>query len=142
MNRGYTLVELATVLLLLGLASSTLLPLARRSGDRAAVVSAREAVTGLVAEARVASRTHGEASVHLAAEPWRAWIEADGEVTRLVALAADLGVDVVLSRGRTRAELRFNALGLGEVASQTLVFRRRKAQAGLVLSSYGRVRRW
>jgi type II secretory pathway pseudopilin PulG len=142
MNRGHTLVELTAVLLLMALASSTLLPLARRTQDRSSVVAAREAVAGLVAEARVASVMFGGASVHFAAEPWRAWYEAGGEVRRRVPLGDELGVTLVLTRSRTAAEIRFDALGLGQIASESLRFVRRDADAGLVLSSYGRVRRW
>jgi type II secretory pathway pseudopilin PulG len=142
MNRGHTLVELTAVLLLMALASSTLLPLARRTQDRSSVIAAREAVAGLVAEARIASVMFGGASVHFAARPWRAWSEAGGEVRRRVSLEEELGVSLVLTRSRVAAQIRFDALGLGQIASETLRFQRRDAEAGLVLSSYGRVRRW
>jgi type II secretory pathway pseudopilin PulG len=142
MNRGHTLVELTAVLLLMALASSALLPLVRRTQDRSSVIAAREAVAGLVAEARVASVMYGGASVHFASEPWRAWYEAGGEIRRRVPLGEDLGVTLVLTRSRSASEIRFDALGLGQMASESLRFVRRGADAGLVLSSYGRVRRW
>ena len=53
------------------------------------------------------------------------------------------GVEVATGFGMAfPREIRFDALGLGQVASETLRFRRGGAEAGLVLSSYGRVRRW
>lgn len=141
MSRGHTLVELTAVLALMVLAASAMAPAARRYRDRSAVVGAREAVAGLIAEARLVAMSSGGASVHLASEPWRAWSEASDSVLRVVALETELGVVVELSRGRTRTELHYDALGLGRVASESLGFRRGGAEAGLIVSSYGRVRR-
>jgi len=141
MRRGTTLIELATVLLLLGLAGSAALPLGRRLADRMAVVSAREALAGLVAEARAVSLTHGGAALYLAAAPDRAWYQASGTVRRSVQLERDLGVVMLVGRALP-LEIRFDGLGLGRIASTTVRFRRGDAEAGLTLSSYGRTRRW
>lgn len=140
--RGYTLVELAAVLLLLALAGAAVAPAGRRLRDRAAVVAARESVAGLVAEARASALAWGGSSVHLEADPWRAWYVAGDSVRRALALERELGVTVLLSRGRPSTEVRFDALGLGRVASETLRFARGEAVSGLVLSGYARVRRW
>jgi Tfp pilus assembly protein FimT len=141
MRRGITLLELATVLLLLGLLGAITLPLGRRLSDRLAVVSAREALAGLVAEARAAALHHGGASVRLDREPFRAWYEAAGVPRRWVAVERDLDVIMLLGRDLPH-EVRFDGLGLGQVASTTVRFRRGDAEAGLTFSSYGRVRRW
>ena len=73
--------------------------------------------------------------------PFRAWYEAAGVPGRRVALEGELGVSMVVGRELPH-EVRFDGLGLGQVASTTVRFRRGDAEAGLTLSSYGRVRRW
>jgi type II secretory pathway pseudopilin PulG len=141
MRRGHTLFELCAALLLVALAASAVLPAGRALLDRVAVVAAREAVAGLVAEARVAALSYGGASVHLTAGPWRAWAQVGDSAFGLVQLEEELAVTVELSRGRAATELRYDALGLGQVASETLRFRRGVAASSLVVSGYGRVRR-
>ena len=142
MSRGTTLIELATVLLLMGLGGAVLLPVGSRIRNRIAVASARESVAGLFAEARSAAVLHGGSSVHLTDRPWRAWYEVSGIRRRSVHLEKDHSVSVIVDRGGSPYEVRFDALGLGRAASSTLRFRRGAAEAGLTLSSYGRVRRW
>jgi Tfp pilus assembly protein FimT len=141
MRRGHTLFELILVLMLAGIAGSVLVGAGRGLHDRTAVVAAREALAGLVAEARSEALSRGGATVHVSAAPWRAWSEARGTTFRTLELERELGVSVVLARSRTSAELTFDALGLGRVASETVLFRRGDAEAGLVISAFGRVRR-
>lgn len=141
MTRGHTLFELCAALLLASLALSAVVPLGRGIRDRMAVLAAREAVAGLVAEARSAALGSGAAAVHLASDPWRAWVQAGDSVYPAVGLEAEWGVAVDLSRGRTAATLAYDAMGLGRVASETLRFRRGGRTAALVVSGYGRVRR-
>jgi hypothetical protein len=141
MRRGHTIAELCTVLLLLTLGVSFLEPTARKLRDRMAVVAAREAVASLVAEARIGAVQRGGAVVTLEAEPWRASLVVAGLMPRDVALERDLGVRVGLGRSRSETELRYDALGLGQVASETITFLRGGAEAALVVSAYGRVRR-
>jgi len=112
--RGYTLIELVVVLALAAFATTSLAPAARRYRDRAATI---------------------------AAAPWRVWSEVGDSLIEVVGLESDLGVTVELSGGRMRSEIVYNALGLGRVASETLVFRRGDSAATLVVSSLGRVRR-
>lgn len=141
MRRGHTLFELCAVLLLLAIAASAVLPLGRALADRMAVVAAREAVAGLVAEARMTALTHGGATVRLEAAPWRGWLQVGDSVARSVSLEDDLGVVVALMRSRSSVALEYDALGLGRVASETLRFRRGEQERTLVISGYGRVRR-
>lgn len=141
MRRGTTLVELALALALAAIALAVVAPVARSALDRMAVVAAREAVAGLFSQARAAARVHGAAVVRVQPGPWRARAEAGGRTLRTVWLAEEMGVSVSIGRGRDSTLLRFDALGLGRVASETLTFRRGAARAGLTLSSYGRVRR-
>ena len=139
--RGHTLIELVFVLLLVGVATATAAPAARRQRDRSLVVGAREAVVGLLAEARFAAVESGSASVTLSVSPARAEASAAGMPLRQVALGADFGVTVALSGGATEAELTYDGLGLGRMASQTVTFRRGGETTELVVSAYGRVRR-
>lgn len=141
MARGHTLLELTLVLAVGAIAAAVLAPPARTLSDRLAVTAAREAVAGLLAEARVVAMERGGASVHLADGPWRAWSVADGEVVRTIQLERETGVLVELGGGRREVSLDFDALGLGVVASRTLIFRRGDAEARLVVSGYGRIRR-
>lgn len=142
MEHGHTLVELSVVLALGAVLLSTTVPAVERYRDRASVVGAREAVAGLLAEARSAAPGFAGAEVHLQARPWRAWIVLGDSVGRSVSLEEDFGVEVVLGRSRTGTVVAYDALGLGRVASETVRFRRDAAEAGLTVSSFGRVRRW
>lgn len=139
--RGHTLIELVFVLLLVGVATASAAPAARRQRDRAMVVGAREAVVGLLAEARLTAVETGGASVRISASPARAEALAGGSPLRRVALDVEFGVTVSLSGSTTDAELVYDGLGLGRVASQTITFRRGTETAELVVSAYGRVRR-
>jgi Tfp pilus assembly protein FimT len=141
MRRGHTLFELILVLMLVGIAGSVLVGAGSSLHDRTAVIAAREALAGLVAEARSEALSRGGATVHVSAAPWRAWSEARGTTFRTLELEKELGVSVVLAGSRTSSELNFDALGLGRVASETVLFRRGDAEAGLVISAFGRVRR-
>lgn len=141
MRNGHTLLELCVVLLLAALAASVALPAGRHLSDAFAVVAAREALAGLIAEARAMAPGRGGASVHLRDGPWRAWAQAGGSWLRSVDFAADLGVAVVLPRGRNALDLRFDVLGLGQVASETIVLQRGDSRRTLIVSGYGRVRR-
>jgi type II secretory pathway pseudopilin PulG len=139
--RGHTLVELVFVLLLTAAAASSVAPLARRQRDRAAVVGAREAVVGLLAEARSAAMEVGGASVRVMESPPRAELLVLGSVVRVARLDADFGVALSLAGTGTEAELSYDALGIGRVASQTIALSRGGEAAELVVSAYGRVRR-
>lgn len=139
--RGHTLVELLFVLFLTGVTAASIAPAARRQRDRASVVGAREAVVGLLAEARLAAIESGSARVRITASPATAEALERGGSLRTTALAAEFGVTVSLSGAASQADLDYDELGLGKMASQTIVFRRGREATELVVSAYGRVRR-
>ena len=141
MRRGYTLLELLTVLLVMACAVNALLPAARSLTDRMAVVGAREALVGLVARTRSEAFTHGGATLTILSDPPSAWIDAGDTLVTRSEIGSAFGVTLHLTGRRDRARLAFDALGLGRVASQTIRIRRGDANAGIVVSSYGRVRR-
>jgi len=138
--RGHTLVELLFVLTLVGAATASLAPTARKYRERASVVAAREALVGVLAEARLAAMESGEARVRIASDPPAAEAAVGALTIRAVAFG-EYEVALELGEGRNEVEIAFDALGLGRLASQTIGFRRGDASAELVVSSYGRVRR-
>jgi type II secretory pathway pseudopilin PulG len=139
--RGYSLIELVLVMLLLTVTVASFAPAARRQRDRAGVVGAREALVALIAEARSTAMERGMASVHVAAAPPVAEGRSAGVTLRRIALGAEFGVTLSLSGAATEVDLAYDGLGLGRLASQTITFRRGSAAAALVVSGYGRVRR-
>ena len=141
MNRGFTLIEVAVALTLLGLTFATLLPAARLQRDRSAVLAAREVVVGVVARTRARARIQGWAVTVLEVSPPEVRIEVADSVIQRHRFMQFPGVELSLSGGRQSVRLRFDALGIGRVASQTITLRRGRAEAGLTLSSYGRIRR-
>lgn len=141
MRFGYTLIELVLVLVVSAIGLSLLVPTAQARADRLAVVGAREALVGLVASARSRAMARGGSALILDEATASAWLEADGAVTDSAALGGDFDVEISLLGSRTRATLRFDALGIGRVASQSVLFRRGQSNARVVVSSYGGVSR-
>ena len=141
MSRGYSLVETVVVVAIFAMTVASLAPAARRYRDSSTAAAARESVVGLIAEARVRALGKGGIIVHLGGDPFRAWVTQSDSVVRILSLGRDLGVTLELARGRTDTRLAYDALALGQVASETLTFRRGAAERSLVVSGYGRVRR-
>lgn len=140
MSRGHTLLEIATVLALLGSTVAAVAPALRRHRDVSAVVAARESVVALVAEARVLAVGRGGADVRLSAGSSDASLLAGADTVRSLRIREDLGVELELG-GRDEVVLSYDAVGVGRVASATVGFRRGAEERFLVVSSYGRVRR-
>jgi len=138
--RGHTLIEMLLVLTLLGASTASLAPTARRYRDRSSVVAAREALVGLLAEARLAAMEGGGARVELHGAPWTASVVASDSTLRAVSLGGEYGVTLTLD-GDEDLELVFDALGLGRMTARTIGLQRGDASAELVVSAYGRVRR-
>ncbi len=105
------------------------------------VVGAREAVVGLLAEARLAAIESGSASVRITVDTAEAEALGAGIPLRTAALGGEFGVTVGLSGAATDVDLAYDGLGLGRMASQTITFRRGRETTELVVSGYGRVRR-
>ena len=71
----------------------------------------------------------------------RAWITLGDAKRERVDLQGLHGAELFISGGRPRAELRFDGVGLGQMAARSLTLRRGAAVARLVISAYGRIRR-
>ena len=141
MRLGYTLLELVFVLMLIAAGFAMVAPAYERAHERLIVRSARESLVGLIVRARSLAVAHGGATLILTAEPAGASLQIGGEVRDSLSLTA-LGVAMDLTAGRPQAGLRFNSLGIGELAGQTVGLSRGAARSGLIVSAYGRVRRW
>lgn len=140
-SQGFTLMELALVIALLGLAVSHLLSAARTQSDRMAVLGAREELAGLLHQARTEAISRGGAEVVLRAIPPSAELLSHWDTLARTSIGESYGVALRFSRDRAEVRLRFGPLGLGMVASQTLGITRGEAEAHLVVSSLGRVTR-
>lgn len=138
---GHTLAETAVGLLLLGCLLGTALPRLRGLADGAAVAGAREEVVAALSATRAAALARGGAVLVVDAGDGRLTLRSGPDSLLEVLLSARYGVEIELARGRTRAELAFDALGLGRVAGESVLLTRGDAGAGLVISGYGRVRR-
>jgi len=136
---GFTMVEMISVLALLGLGLATLLPAARRQLDRMSVLAVREEVVGLLHRARQEAISRGGSELVLNTQPPSAGLIVSSDTLLLVPLGEDGSVTLLLSRNRVEARLHFGPLGLGRVSSQTLRFRKGEEEASLVVSALGRV---
>jgi hypothetical protein len=139
--RGATLLEWVVALSLGGLISALALRGAGTLADAWAVRSARDALAGVVREARGVAVARGGVEIWLEAEPARAGIIAGLDSVRTLPLASEWGVTLALGGGSDALRLRFDPAGVGRMASRTLRLTRGGSEAHLVLSAYGRVRR-
>lgn len=138
---GFTILEMITALVILGSAVAFSLPAMKRQVDRTAVLGAREELAGLLHRARAEAVSLGGAKLHLVADPPAVELRAGGALLSRREFLDDYGpgISMTLSRDRAEAELAFDALGIGRIASQTIRFTRGAAEAGLVVSAYGRL---
>jgi hypothetical protein len=107
--------------------------------DRWAVLLARDHLVSLISQARAVAQVRGGADLVLETATGRAAIEIDGESVATLDLRP-WRVSVSAGSGRDSVLLRFDALGIGRIASQTLRLSRGAAEAQVIISSFGRVR--
>lgn len=138
---GHTLVELASVLFLLAVGASAVAPTARRLADRASVVAAREEVVRAVTRARATAVGSEGSRATVVASPPSVRVFAGADAVRDLPLG-DGRLVVVLTGSRDSLTFRFDRFGIGRFANGTVTLRRGDVEAGVVVSSYGRVRRW
>jgi type II secretory pathway pseudopilin PulG len=141
---GTTLVEAIFALILLGVLAGLTVPPLRAGLDRVASAGARDALLVAVARARAVAIARGGTTLFVDVSTARYWIEAaDGSrVDPPVDLAAEYGITLAVDGGGAAIALRFDGLGLGQVANRTIRVRRGEAESRLTLSSYGRPRSW
>lgn len=140
---GYTLVELIAVLAAIGIALAIAAPSMRRTLDRYAVRSARDAVAMELARTRLLARAHGGASLVLDARNGIGSVRGSGgdplkDPVRLFDVyhaRIDLG-------GADSTVVEYDRLGIGRMANRSVRVVRGDAEARLTISAYGRVRLW
>jgi prepilin-type N-terminal cleavage/methylation domain-containing protein len=140
MNRGMTLAELAVVLALTGILTSLAAPRLLGGADRWIVREAREELVSLFYLARLEARRHGEATVRVTTGQGAELASAGRDVPLLWRPSVE-GLEVRVEGTRDVAELTFGPAGVGRFANATLTVTRGRAQASIVISSYGRIRR-
>jgi Tfp pilus assembly protein FimT len=142
MSRGVTLPELTSVLLIMGVMTSVVVPPARRLVDRAGVAAAADRLSAVHEVARQTAIARGR--------PVR--YEVDGAALR-VALSlrdADGSWDTLrtfavgdVRLAVSQPTVTFSPLGVGSGASNTtLIVSRGAAAETLTVSRTGRLRRW
>lgn len=136
-----TLTEVLIVLCLTAILLMFAVPTARRGMDVVRVRTAREAAFGLATRTRSVALARGGADIIFDLDRRTAEIVASNGVVVSTASFADYDVDIA-SGNASRVLLRYDARGIGRMASRTVHFVRGDARAGLTFSSYGRVRRW
>ena len=137
---GFTLLELTVALALIALLAGLGAPLWRSTVDRWAVRTVRDRTAVALHRTRLEARRWGGARLELDAE--EGWLRLHRSRPDSLLWEdrspAERRVEVVLPRGAAQTTLTFDPLGLGVVASRTLLFRRGRAEARLVVSSRGR----
>lgn len=142
---GTTLIEIVLALSLLALVAGIAVPPLRHGLDLLAVAAARESLAAAVARTRSVAAARGGAILVLHPASARYWIESQSGESVQPPVDLNTRYRVELSAGAEaggRIELRFDGLGLGRLANRTVTVRRGRSEAGITLSSYGRVRRW
>ncbi len=140
---GLTILEMVLVLLLAGILAGLAWPPLARARDGALVRAARDDLAVTIARTRSAALARGGATFVAEADTDRFWVRGAGAdtVAGPVDVRARYGVGLETVGGPV-AELRYDALGIGRLASRTFRLRRGDAEAGVTVSSYGRVRTW
>jgi prepilin-type N-terminal cleavage/methylation domain-containing protein len=141
--RGFTLVELLIVLAVLGVLMGMSMPQLGRWRDAAAATGARDELAARLARTRVAAATNGGAALVLDVRTGRYRVDlGDGTSAVEGDLAERYGVVVESAGVQDSLVLRYDALGIGRMTGRTILLRRGAAVAGIVVSPYGRFRRW
>jgi prepilin-type N-terminal cleavage/methylation domain-containing protein len=137
---GFSIVELALALLILGIMAGIAVPATARARDRIAVGSARTELAAAVAVARSMAIVAGGATLVIDGPGAVAWIETAAQrVTSRHEVGARYGVTLETVRDQP-VSLRFDGLGIGRMTATTVRIRRGASEAALVVSAYGRVR--
>lgn len=140
MSNGTTLLELVTVLTVVGVLSTIGFGTGRRSVDHIEARAAREEAVALIGEARARARLIGEATVRFE-EGGAAVLLLPGDSVAAVVDLPTRGVRLEVQGPRTAVDLRFGPLGTARMGAATLHFQRGRARVSLTVSSYGRLRR-
>ena len=128
---------------LIGVAAGATVPLVRGGLDTVAVIAARDEIFATAARARALAVARGGAVLVLDATRNSVWIDAGGAPIELPTdFEREFGVRLSLDGTQAVAEVAFDALGVGRVASRTIRITRGSVAARLTISAFGRLRAW
>ncbi len=136
---AFTLLELLVALALAAVLVGLSLPAGRRLQDRWAVGAERDRALAALHRVRVEARIRDGATLAVDGRTGVLTARAGDSLLWRRADAGRSGVRITRPDGTPVVDtLHFDAWGLGVVTSRTLVFRRGRAEARLVISSRGR----
>lgn len=138
--RGHTLIELLFVLLLAAVGASSLVPTARKVRTWAVLSSARETLVAGFTGARATAVRHGYADLIIRSSPPAYRVESPVSPGSWVPLA-DPPLRLELDGDQDSITVRFDRMGVARFASHSIDVVVGSASSGLVVSSYGRIRR-
>jgi Tfp pilus assembly protein FimT len=135
-----SITELLLALCIMGILLLLAAPVAHNGMDAINVRAARETAFALATRTRSVALARGGAEIVFDVPGRKAQVIAsDGVIVETASLAE---YDVEIADASSRIVMRYDARGIGRMASRTIRFVRGDAEAGLTFSSYGRVRRW
>ena len=141
MRRGFTLIEIAIVLVVIGVMAGLATPRIAGYMDRLAVRRAEDETAAFYNRVRIAA-VYRAVRVRVGFSGDSLIAVAEGSVDSIVwRLPGPTQYGVALTASRPEIRLYPNGLGLG-AANTKLVFRRGAAADSLTISRLGRLRRW
>ena len=141
-QRGSSLIEIAVVLGVIGIALGIAVPGFRHALDAYGAAAGRDTIIALAARARSLAIAHGGADLIIDADSGLARIETRDTAPEVFALGDRFGVRLTIENSsRPTVIVRYDGIGLGRLANLRLLVERGDAQARVVFSMYGRARR-
>jgi len=144
-RQGTTLTDLIVALAVISIILTAAAPRFGRARDAFATRAARDVAAATVEQARSLASGRGTARIVIDPSAGTLTLEAPTGVRAAPPLSLADGFGVRLSvdgHAGGPVVLDYNALGLGIIASRTIRFQRGGIEAGISVSTYGRVRRW
>ncbi|HSL69839.1 MAG TPA: hypothetical protein VK864_06325 [Longimicrobiales bacterium] len=142
---AFTVPELITTLVLLGILFGTAVPAFRHAIDVVSVRAARDTIVGAAARARALAVARGDAQlvVDEAAGIVAMAINRGAQRISETDLGDRYGVTMRIANStRPIAVVDYDGLGIGRFANLTVQLQRRSASGGVTFSAYGRPRAW
>lgn len=138
--RGHTLLELLCTLVLASICVSALVPGMRQLRDRAIAGSVREQLVAGFSEARASAVRAGGANLTIRRVPPAYRVDHRDRTGRWTLVDLPAGT-LHLDGSRDSIVVEFDRMGIGRVASRSIDVVVGDVRRGLVVSSYGRIRR-
>lgn len=137
-----TLTETCLALTVVGILTTLAVPRARSGLDAIQVRAAREAAFGVLTRTRAVAMAQGGADLVVDTNDKTATVLNTAGAVLHATNFSPYDVAILADGSSARVTIRYDARGIGKMASRTLRFRRGTAESGLTISAYGRVRRW